>query len=139
MPCVDYEYPEPTQHIQAPTTEEQLAAKMPAVLCNLVNYLGVEIVMKSVDWEQAGVDADDFAKWWSLHSKRDLEKNTKGSGPSALTADNWRYRVVIYGYRNQYAMTVSEAWKLIATRDNHAATWNVYDNKGNLCEEFIVS
>jgi hypothetical protein len=67
MPCYDHEA----------AMDRVTHSKMAAVLCQLVKTLGCENIINTVDWEEAGVDPDDFRIWWEDHVKRDAERKLR--------------------------------------------------------------
>jgi predicted acyl esterase len=65
MPCFDGGVPYP------PSREEVLTAKMPAVLCGIVTYMGIDVLVEMVNWQEAGVTPAEFREWWRLHQRDD--------------------------------------------------------------------
>lgn len=69
MPCYDSQAAEDNRQ----NAED---AKMKGVLCQLVQKFGFNIVMKTVDWNEAGVNPNDFTKWWNKHQKIDAKRES---------------------------------------------------------------
>jgi hypothetical protein len=104
---------------------------MKGVLCQLTKYFGVDIIVKSVNWTEAGVTQQEFLDWHKRHIMID-EKRESNEPPKG-----WMYRIEISNRPTQYAMNIEEAWEKMAKR-GVGDTWFVYDRNGRIPEEFIT-
>lgn len=114
-----------------PPTEGEAFGKqhLPAVLCQLIKRIGLDTVLKTFDWKEAGIDPDGFLAWWKEHEERDARRNRLQLNAKPEAPRDWVFRVVIEGRPDQYAMDVNEAWRMVGRRRNNAE-WVVYDRKG---------
>lgn len=71
MPCSDGGVPYP------PSREEVLNSRMPAVLCGLVSVIGLDAVLATVDWKEAGVSQGEFREWWAMHQRQDAQRRAR--------------------------------------------------------------
>lgn len=67
MPCYDGQEAEDR-------VQNEKDARMKGVLCQLTKYFGVDIIVKSVNWDEAGVTQQEFLDWHKKHVAADFKR-----------------------------------------------------------------
>jgi len=127
MPCYDAE-----------AAQDRITnSKMAAVLCNLTKYLGLAIVVRAVNWEEAGVTQQEYLDWYEEHVKADARRIAREHAQKGVPPEGWQYRIEISNRPTQYAMNADQAREMMMRR-GVGDTWFVYDRNGNIPPEFVA-
>lgn len=73
MPCRDWVVEDEERH-RASNEKRLLEASMCAILTVLERYHDLQEILKSVNWDEAGVPRYRLEKWWDEHKAEDRRR-----------------------------------------------------------------